>query len=149
MWWGYSTSSVRPGFWWGILQSGRWVRWVCPSGLHTSALHLLSSCKCSQGKRGTSRGQTWARSKRHKTTSQTADTRHQALGGGTDLSGLPWRLRLGHPHKVHVAGQQREVRHVLRVVGTAEVAAGQQNIDDQLQVGFPSNRLPEQNHSCD
>lgn len=55
---------------------------------------------------------------------------------------------LGHPHEVHVAGQQREVAHGLGVVRTAEVAVGQQNIDDQLQVGLPSNRLPEQNHTC-
>lgn len=63
--------------------------------------------------------------------------------------GLPWGLRLGHPHEVHVAGQQGEVRRVSRAVGTAEVAVGQQDVDDQLQVGFPSDRLPEQNHSWD
>lgn len=55
---------------------------------------------------------------------------------------------LGHPHKVHVAGQQGEVRHRLGVVSTAEVTIGQQNISDQLQVGLPSNWLPEQNYSC-
>lgn len=29
------------------------------------------------------------------------------------FSGLPWGLRLGHPHEVHVASQQGEVRRVL------------------------------------
>lgn len=61
---------------------------------------------------------------------------------------LPWRMCLGHPHKVHVTGQQGEVRHRLGVVGAAEVTIGQQNINDQLQVGLPSNWLPEQNYSC-
>lgn len=55
---------------------------------------------------------------------------------------------LGHPHEVHVAGQQGEVRHCLGVVNTAEVTFGQQNVNNQLQVGLPSNWLPEQNHSC-
>lgn len=55
---------------------------------------------------------------------------------------------LGHPHEVHVAGQQGEVRIVLGVVNTAEVTVGQQNVHYQLQVGLPSNRFPEQNHSC-
>lgn len=55
---------------------------------------------------------------------------------------------LGHPHKVHVAGQQGEMRHGLGVMGTAEVTVGQQNIDNQLKVGLPSNGLPEQNHTC-
>lgn len=81
--------------------------------------------------------------------SETTAAVHRAFGGGNGVWRLPWRLRLGHPHEIHVAGQQGEVRHVLWVVGTAEVAVGQQNVDDQLQVGFPSNRLPEQNHSCD
>lgn len=57
-------------------------------------------------------------------------------------------MSLGHPHKVHVAGQQGEMRHGLGVVRTAEVTVGQQNIDDQLQVGLPSNGLPEQHHTC-
>lgn len=59
------------------------------------------------------------------------------------VSGLPWGMCLGHPHKVHVAGQQGEVRHGLGVVRTAEVTVGQQDVDDQLQVGLPSNGLPE------
>lgn len=54
---------------------------------------------------------------------------------------------LSHPHKVHVTGQQGEVGHRLGVVSTAEVTIGQQNINDQLQVGLPSNWLPEQNYS--
>lgn len=57
-------------------------------------------------------------------------------------------MGLGHPHEVHVAGHQREVRCLLGLVNTAEVTVGQQNVDYQLQVGLPSNRLPEQNHSC-
>lgn len=32
-------------------------------------------------------------------------------------------------------------------IGIAGVAAGEQNIDDQLQVGLPSDRLPKQNNS--
>lgn len=59
------------------------------------------------------------------------------------FSGLPWGMCLRHPHQVHVAGQQGEMRHGLGVVRTAEVTVGQQDIDDQLQVGLPSNRLPE------
>lgn len=59
------------------------------------------------------------------------------------VSGLPWGMGLSHPHEVHVAGQQGELRHGLGVVRTAEVTVGQQDIDDQLQVGLPSNRLPE------
>lgn len=54
---------------------------------------------------------------------------------------------LSHPHEVHVAGQQGEVRHLLGFVNTAEVTVGQQNVNYQLQVGLPSDRLPEQNHS--
>lgn len=64
------------------------------------------------------------------------------------LKSLPWRMCLSHPHEVHVAGQQREVGHLLGLVNIAEVTVGQQNIDDQLQVGLPSNWLPQQNHSC-
>lgn len=59
------------------------------------------------------------------------------------VSGLPWGMCLGHPHKVHVAGQQREMRHGLGVVRTAEVTVGQQHVDDQLQVCLPSNGLAE------
>lgn len=61
---------------------------------------------------------------------------------------LPWRMCVSHPHKVRVAGQQGGVRCVLGVVKVAEITVGQQNIDYQLQVGFPSNRIPKQNHSC-
>lgn len=55
---------------------------------------------------------------------------------------------LGHPHEVHVAGQQGEVRRRLGFVNTAEVTIGQQNINNKLKVGLPSNWLPEKNHSC-
>lgn len=55
---------------------------------------------------------------------------------------------LGHPHEVHVARQQGEVRHRLGVVNTAEVTVGQQNVNNQLQIGLPPNWLSEQNHSC-
>lgn len=55
---------------------------------------------------------------------------------------------LSHPHEVHVAGQQVKVRSVLGLVTTTEVTIGQQNVNYQLQVGFPSDRLAEQNHSC-
>lgn len=59
----------------------------------------------------------------------------------------PWGLRFGHPHEVHVTGQHGDVRAVLVPIGIAGVAAGEQNIDDQLQVGLPSDRLPKQNNS--
>lgn len=55
---------------------------------------------------------------------------------------------VGHPHKVRVAGQQRGMRRVFGVVKVAEITVGQQNVDYQLQVGLPSNRIPKQNHSC-
>lgn len=61
---------------------------------------------------------------------------------------LPGRVRLGHPHEVHVAGQQGDVRRLPGLVNTAEVSVGQQNVDDELQVGLPSDRLPEQDHGC-
>lgn len=57
-WWEISIASAQPGFWWGILQSGRWVHWVFPWELHTSGLYLLSSCKCSLGTQEMSRDQT-------------------------------------------------------------------------------------------
>ena len=60
----------------------------------------------------------------------------------------PWRLCLCHPHQVHVAGQQGEVSRGLGLVNTVEVTVGQQNVNNQLQIGLPSDGLPEQNHRC-
>lgn len=61
---------------------------------------------------------------------------------------LPGRICFSHPHEVHVTGQNGEVRRRLGLMRITEVTVGQQNIHYQLQVGLPSNRLPEQNHSC-
>lgn len=57
-------------------------------------------------------------------------------------------MSLSHPHEVHVAGEQGQVRHLLGLVNVTEVTIGQQDINYQLQVGLPSDRLPEQNYSC-
>lgn len=40
------------------------------------------------------------------------------------------------------------MRCVWGQVDAAEVSVGQQNVNDQLQIGLPSNGLPEENHSC-
>lgn len=60
---------------------------------------------------------------------------------------VPWRWCLGHPHEVHVAGQQWEVIGWWVHVGIAQAPICQEHVNYQLQISLPSDRLTKQDNS--
>lgn len=57
---------------------------------------------------------------------------------------LPWRRGLCHPHQVHITGENWQLSGQVGIILIARTPIGQEHVNQQLQVGLPPDRLPEQ-----